>query len=430
MAFKELNYEISWFSEISDFPSKVLNLKYPLTPNLGDMCDVPEYIASNKVDAPDFICGGTPCQAFSLAGWKKGLEDNRGNLTLKFVDIIDNNDKVREQKKLPKTVMLWENVEGVLKDKTNPFGCFLSSLLGVENEINMDRWPVAGVIHGPERNIAWRVLDAKYFGLPQQRRRLYVLAGGKDFYPENVLFDRFPESFTGYEQSPLQFIKGGYKTEIFRGYTDCLYSAYGTKWNGNAAAYNGSLYVVQNERLRRLTPLECERLMGFPDNYTYTDKVRPTNRYQALGNSWAVPVINWIGVRLEKEMHQSGENALKKSAASEIDLADLGNQCKFFKIPTSRDIDQLSLFLGESINGSEIPEYPVVGNMHDIIDTEPEERFFISPVGCKGILRRKKERQIKINARLELFLTRISSTMSDEEIEKRSRVQKRGRYSA
>ena len=429
VAFENLNYKISWFSEISDFPSKVLSDKYPHTFNLGDMCDVPDLIANKEVDAPDFICGGTPCQAFSLAGWKKGLEDERGNLTLKFVDIIDTNDKVREKNGLPKTVMLWENVEGVLKDKTNPFGCFLSSLLGLDTAIEMAKWPLAGVIHGPKRNIAWRILDAKYFGLPHQRRRLYVLAGGKDFYPENILFDKFSEEFIDYSKESLQFNKDGHRIEIFRSYTDCLYSAYGTKWNGNAAAYNGSLYVVQNERPRRLTPLECERLMGFPDNYTYREKVRPTNRYQALGNSWAVPVIKWLATRLESEILNSSFSSVKEAGCSEINLTGLVSECKFFDVPTTKDLDQLGLFSGEGVNGSVTPEFPMLGYMRDIIDTNPEEKFFISPVGCKGILRRKEERQLKMNPRLELFLSRISSTMSDEEIEKMSRVQKRGRYS-
>ena len=85
---------------------------------------------------------------------------------------------------------------------------------------------------------------------------------------------------------------------MFREYTDCLYSAYGTKWNGNAAAYNGSLFVVQDQRIRRLSPLETERLMGFPDNYTNLVGAKKTNRYQGTGNSWAVPVVKWIGERL------------------------------------------------------------------------------------------------------------------------------------
>ena len=92
-----------------------------------------------------------------------------------------------------------------------------------------------------------------------------------------------------------------YKT--FRDYTDCLYSSYGTKWNGNAAAYNGSLYVVQDDNIRRLSPLECERLMGFPDNFTNIPwRGKPSSpdgrRYKALGNSMAVPVMQWIGKRM------------------------------------------------------------------------------------------------------------------------------------
>ena len=96
-----------------------------------------------------------------------------------------------------------------------------------------------------------------------------------------------------------------HRFKVFREYTDCLYSAYGTKWNGNAAAYNGSLFIVQDERIRRLSPLECERLMGFPDNYTnlpWANKATApdTRRYKALGNSMAVPVMLWIGRRMQE----------------------------------------------------------------------------------------------------------------------------------
>ena len=191
-----------------------------------------------------------------------------------------------------------ENVEGVLTDKTNAFGCLVCSLAGFDDVIELKRWPNAGVVHGAKRNVAWRVLDAKYFGLPQQRRRLYLMAGGKDFFPENVLFEFHSGKLEEYPSAPLTFEKEGHKFEVFREYTDCLYSAYGTKWNGNAAAYNGSLFIVQDDRIRRISPLECERLMGFPDNYTDLPGAKKTNRYQATGNSWAVPVVKWIGKRL------------------------------------------------------------------------------------------------------------------------------------
>jgi DNA (cytosine-5)-methyltransferase 1 len=191
VAWSDLGFSFQWFSEISPFPSKILSIKHPNVANLGDMCDIPDKIKNGIINAPDLICGGTPCQAFSLAGWKKGLDDNRGNLTLKFVDIIEANDDTRKALGQNPSVVFWENVEGVLRDKTNAFGCFLSSLAGYDKEITVSRWPQAGIIRGPKRNIAWRVIDAKYFGLPQQRRRLYVLAGGKNFFPEQVLFESF-----------------------------------------------------------------------------------------------------------------------------------------------------------------------------------------------------------------------------------------------
>ena len=208
------------------------------------------------ISTPDLICGGTPCQAFSLAGWKNGLNDDRGNLTLKFVDIVEANDIQRLKKGLSPSIVFWENVEGVLTDKTNAFGCLVSSLAGLSNVIDIRKWPNAGVIYGPKRNVAWRVLDAKFFGVPQQRKRLYLLAGGTDFFPENVLFEKHINDLQEFPETKLTFEKDGHRFEVFREYTDCLYSAYGTKWNGNAAAYNGSLFIVQDERIRRLSPLE------------------------------------------------------------------------------------------------------------------------------------------------------------------------------
>ena len=95
VAWEPLGVNFDWFSEIAPFPSRVLAEKYPSIPNLGDMNGIPELIKQGKISAPDLICGGTPCQAFSLAGWQNGLNDDRGNLTLKFVDIIESNDAVR-----------------------------------------------------------------------------------------------------------------------------------------------------------------------------------------------------------------------------------------------------------------------------------------------------------------------------------------------
>jgi len=428
VAIDKLNFEIKWFSEIADFPSQVLAEKYPNIDNLGDMRAIPEELLKENIQPVDFICGGTPCQAFSLAGLKKGLNDDRGNLTIKFIDIIHNNDLIRKNRDLPKSIVLWENVEGVLRDKTNAFGCFISTLLGLSEVIDLKKWPLAGAIHGMERNIAWRVLDAKYFGLPQQRRRLYLLSGGKDFFPENVLFDKYPKNNILYKNKNVEFKKNGYSIEVFRDYTDCLYSAYGTKWNGNAAAYNGSLFVSQNEKLRRLTPLECERLMGFPDNYTDLPKSKPTTRYQAIGNSWAVPVIKHIAVKLEKEINDCNGSVFGLNNYALKNTIEENNEYTFYRIPVGTG-DEFSLFGSDFLNGSVVPENPIFGDIKNIIETDVDSKYYISAVGCHGILRRSKERGMKINPRLEKVLSIVSSTMDPIDIERKSRVQKRGIFS-
>lgn len=416
VAWKPIGLEFEWFSEIAEFPSKVLKKHYPNTPNLGDMELIPDKILNEEIIAPDIICGGTPCQAFSLAGWKNGLNDDRGNLTLKFVDIIEANDYIRAKNNDSSTIVFWENVEGVLKDKTNAFGCFISSLAGLDEALEVKKWSNAGILHGPKRNVAWRILDAKYFGLPQQRKRLYVLAGGKDFYPEKVLFEKFENEIEDFPKFDLSFEVKGYEFETFREYTDCLYAAYGTKWNGNAAANNGSLFVVQNQRIRRLSPLETERLMGFPDDYTNIKGAKRTGRYQATGNSWAVPVVNWIGTRL------LDYNTLEVIDYSQNEFFSNANLLLF-----ENGKSEINSYL---INTSMSPNYPKFESLANFIEPYESEDLFISPVGCFGMIRRKRERNLRMNPQLEKVLLRISHQMPPEEIEKRSRVQKRGKFSS
>jgi DNA (cytosine-5)-methyltransferase 1 len=301
--------------------------------------------------------------------------------------------------------------------------------VGLDSEIKLNtKWPAAGVIHGPKRNVAWRILDAKFFGVPQQRKRLYVLAGGTSFYPENILFDDFPIGNQTFE-TPLSFDKEGHRFEIFRSYADCLYAAYGTKWNGNAAAYNGSLFVAQNSKLRRLTPLECERLMGFPDNFTDIPTAKPTQRFQAIGNSWAVPVVNWLGKRIIEYGNSDQTSVFKDQSSAFDDVIEMIDGCTYYRISTKLDGRQLSLASSVRLNGTTIPEKPNFGDLRDIVETGASERYYISPVGCKGILRRKEERQITINPRLEYYLNKTALEWSAEKIEEISRVQKRGKLS-
>jgi DNA (cytosine-5)-methyltransferase 1 len=191
VAWHLLGWHASWFSEIEPFPSAVLAHHYPSVPNLGDMTTLPDRILSGEVEAPDLFCGGTPCQAFSVAGLRRSLDDARGNLSLIFCEIADAIDHVRLAGGEPASIVFWENVPGVLSTKDNAFGCLLARLCGGDEPLHApDGWPDAGCVSGPTRTAAWRVLDAQYFGLAQRRRRVFVVASARDgFDPAQVLLE-------------------------------------------------------------------------------------------------------------------------------------------------------------------------------------------------------------------------------------------------
>ncbi len=193
LAWKPLGMRATWFAEIETFPSAVLAHHYPNTPNLGDMTKLGALVLAGKIAAPDVLVGGTPCQAFSVAGMRKGLVDPRGALTIKYVELADAVDYVRAGQRKPACVVVWENVPGVLSDKGNAFGCFLGALAGEDCELQPSgkKWTDAGCVYGSKRTIAWRILDAQYFGLAQRRRRVFVVASARDgFDPTEVLFER------------------------------------------------------------------------------------------------------------------------------------------------------------------------------------------------------------------------------------------------
>lgn len=192
-AWHPLGMEPVWFAEIEPFPSAVLAHHYPRTPNLGDMTKLGALVLAGKIEAPDVLVGGTPCQAFSVAGMRQGMLDPRGALTIKYVELADAVDHVRSSRNQPESIIVWENVPGVLSDKGNAFGCFLGALAGEDCELQPPgkRWQDAGCVYGPKRTIAWRILDAQYFGLAQRRRRVFLVASARaDFDPTAVLFER------------------------------------------------------------------------------------------------------------------------------------------------------------------------------------------------------------------------------------------------
>ena len=192
VAWGTLGWKAAWLSEIEPFPCAVLKHHYPDVPNYGDMTLLPARITSGEVEAPDLFCGGTPCQAFSVAGLRNSLDDARGNLSLTFCEIANAIDDRRSVRGESPSIVFWENVPGVLNTKDNAFGCFLGALAGEDEALIAPggRWTNAGFIDGPQRAVAWRVLDAQYFGVAQRRRRVFVVASARDdFDPASVLFE-------------------------------------------------------------------------------------------------------------------------------------------------------------------------------------------------------------------------------------------------
>lgn len=334
VAWQGMGFEPAWFSEIEPFPCSVLAHHYPNIPNHGDMATLPERILSGEIEAPDILVGGTPCQAFSVAGSRKSLEDERGNLTLVFVRILDAINIIRRKLGKPDAILLWENVPGVLSTRDNAFGCFLAALLGESQELvhTGGRWTGAGIVRSDECEIAWRILDAQYFGVPQRRRRVFLVAGNRDRRAAQILFEqpgesRNPEQVGKKEKESATFIEssfgtyrksdvggtvkrkggalsGGSETLIVN-IGGTLSTGFGGRGVDSDQICNGNC-VINFPKVRKLTPIECERLQGFPDNYTRipwrnkpAEQCPDTPRYMAIGNSMAVPVMRWIGSRIK-----------------------------------------------------------------------------------------------------------------------------------
>lgn len=175
VAFNPLGWKAVAFSEIEPFPCAVLAHHYPDVPNLGDMTRYAEWPDEIFLEA-DAIVGGPPCQAFSVAGMRNGLNDERGNLTLIYFQLINHADSIRKNHGRPPVIALYENVFGLLSDKTGAFGCLLAGLAGEDEALDVKKWPRAGVVDGGRRRVAWVTLDAQYFGVAQRRRRVFVLA--------------------------------------------------------------------------------------------------------------------------------------------------------------------------------------------------------------------------------------------------------------
>ena len=358
-AWHDLGWNPVGFSEIEPFPSAVLKHHYPSVPNLGDMTKYKEW----NLDSVGLLVGGTPCQSFSVAGLRKGLEDPRGNLALTYVGILD---KFR-----PKWC-IWENVPGVLSSNGGrDFGSFLGALVECGY------------------GFAYRVLDAQNFGVPQRRRRVFVVgclgdweSAAKVLFESDCLSGNNPksrvkrEATTTYSERGVAY--GGSDGECADTVTskwakgsggpsgnECglfvahkvyethpadsrvkemgdvcqtvtsrwgtgggnvpLVQAYSIREDAKAnnfsatpltvtpalqamqpsvQSHHAQTFIAGNMAVRRLTPRECERLQGFKDDYTVIPWKKGESpdghRYKALGNSMAVPVMKWIGEKINE----------------------------------------------------------------------------------------------------------------------------------
>lgn len=301
VAWEPLGWTPAWFAETAPFPNAVLAHHWPSVPNLGDITSH-DFTARAKGQSPiDLLVGGTPCQGFSNAGPRDGLLDPRSALAVRFLAIA---------RDLRPAWVVWENVHGCLTaGGGRDFGAFVGQVAQLGY-----RW-------------AYRTLDAQFFGLPQRRRRVFLVGHLGAGRPEQVLLEpqgegrRRAAGRPAGADDPRTAAVGplplavGYNVQATysegRGphaalceVTKCL-DSHGL----NPDCQQGGTLVLATTPdgpiVRRLTPRECERLQGFPDDHTLvTYRRKPAAdgpRYKALGNSIAVPVLRWIGRRLAVE---------------------------------------------------------------------------------------------------------------------------------
>lgn len=346
VAWQPLGWECAWVSEIEPFPAAVVDQRWGHK-NLGDMTAITEEMIY-ECGPVDVLVGGTPCQSFSVAGLRKGLDDPRGNLALRFVQLVN---------ELRPSWVVWENVPGVLStNEGRDFGAFL------------------GALADSGYGFAYRVLDAQWFGVAQRRRRVFVVASSRDwqcaaavlFEPESMRGNSAPSRTQGKKTAGnappgtdgsitqtydvgntlTRRMFKGFKSTLDEGQTPVVYTkrkraqsntddetwepgdvaptfncfdqgdirattivcgetsgTLRTNFRNNSdPAAEAAMHVVQDSAVRRLTPREAERLQGFPDDYTMLEGAgrgsSESARYKALGNSMAVPVVRWIGGRI------------------------------------------------------------------------------------------------------------------------------------
>lgn len=294
-----------WASEIEAFPLSVTARHFPDVIQLGDI---------NKIeDAPhvDIITAGSPCTDLSIAGKRSGIRGEKSGLFFKAIELVR---RVRPE------FFVWENVPGAFSSNGgNDFRVVLEEILFEPVPLPKHGWSNAGLVDGKRSQVAWRVCDAQYWGVPQRRKRIFLVASFGSRRAAQVLFE--PTSLrgnsaagTGEEQAVAARTRTNSDFAIYENHAQdsrikrlgnvapTVAAKYGTGGNNvplvaygiGRDAFNQGANVV----VRRLTPLECERLMGLPDRWT--EGGSDTARYKALGNALVLPIAEWILKRLQE----------------------------------------------------------------------------------------------------------------------------------
>lgn len=282
LGLERAGIESIWQCEIQPFCLDILEQHWP---NVQRATDIRE-VTPDDIPEADIWTGGFPCQDISLArmGPRKGLRGTQSGLFYDFAELI--------AARRPGLVVL-ENVAALLSSHDGrDFAIVLRTL--------------ADLGYG----VAWRVLDSRYFGVPQSRSRVFIVGSlGGASSAGSILFesecgDR--DSATRRQNgkkpiSPFAISVGNPEQGFVKKLAHCLYAESarhtGTDWSRNYVSY-------PEGRVRRLTPLEAERLQGFPDNWTMPKEqvdsldMLDSARYHACGNAVSVPVAEWIGHRI------------------------------------------------------------------------------------------------------------------------------------
>ncbi|MBO6293647.1 MAG: DNA cytosine methyltransferase [Selenomonas sp.] len=350
LAAKHAGIKPIWASEIDDFPAAVTAKHFPGVVQLGDV----RKLDLDWLTPVDIVCAGSPCQDLSVAGSRRGLKGKRSGLFSEAIRIIR---EMRRRYSLPR-YFVWENVPGVFSSNGGlDFRAVLQQISQAEIPMPPDnRWANAGLVEWGSGSLAWRTIDAQHWGVPQRRKRVFLVADLAEKSAGKILFERkgLPgdseeDGRTGGETAPItgKSIDGTGKELVHNHtYADVastlragagapkhmsdiqgrlVFVLQGSMINrkaengpqGTGIIYQktiGSLcaddykginnqYVKQDKCIiqkyvRRLTPKECERLQGLPDGYTrivFNGKpATDGHRYKALGNGMAQPCADFV----------------------------------------------------------------------------------------------------------------------------------------